>query len=128
MPNPYSYQYDPTNMYGATGGSNVGMPIVSGPNGFLANNEDAAYYRQVMPFAGGQDALSQYIRSRMSDVLRNFRAAQATNTNLDIQSFLAPLTRESFQQEFKAAAPWARGQASDAQMNAGRMKWYSGSR
>jgi hypothetical protein len=128
MANPYSYQYDPSNLYGATGGSNVSMPIVSGPGGFLANNEDAAYYRQVMPFSGGQDALSQYIRSQMTNVLRNFRAAQATNTNLDIQSFLAPLTRASFQQEFKAAAPWARGQASDSQMNAGRMKWYSGSR
>lgn len=129
MAYPYDYNYNQNYSYGAPGGqSAVTMPIVSGPGGFLANNEDAAYYRQVIPFASGSDALSNFIRGRMSEVLRNFRASQATNPNLNVQSFLAPLTRESFQREFQEIAPWQRGEASSGQMNAGRMKWYAGSR
>jgi hypothetical protein len=125
---PYDYVYNPNSNYGNPGGSAVTMPIVSGPGGFLDQNEDAAYYRQVMPFASGQDALSQFIRSQLSDVYRNFKAAQATNPNLNFQNFLSPLTRESFQRQYIQRAPWLRGEASSGQMNQGRMKWYSGSR
>ena len=128
MAYPYDWSYNPASTYGAQGGSHVSMPIVSGPNGFLANNEDAAYYRQVMPFASGNDAFSNFVRGKMTEVLRNFRAAQATNMNLNVQDFLQPLTEQSFRTQFQEQAPWARGEAGSGQMNAGRLKWYSGSR
>lgn len=129
MAYPYDWNYNPDSTYGAPGGqSAVDMPIVSGPTGFLTNNEDAAYYRQVMPFAYGNDAFSNFVRGKMSEVLRNFRAAQATNPNLLVHKFLEPLTEQSFRTQFQEQAPWTRGEASSGQMNAGRLKWYSGSR
>jgi hypothetical protein len=129
MAYPYDWTYNPASTYGAPGGqSAVDMPIVSGPNGFLANNEDAAYYRQVMPFAYGNDAFSNFVRGKMTEVLRNFRAAQATNPNLQVQNFLQPLTEQSFRSQYEQIAPWQRGESGSGQMNAGRLKWYAGSR
>jgi len=124
-----SWTYDPNSTYGAPGGvSQVNTPVVSGPNGFLANNEDATYYRFIAPFAGGQDAFSQFVRSKMGEVVRNFRGAQATNPNLQLWDYLRPMTEQTFRQQYQDLAQWQRGEASGSQMGAGRMKWYTGSR
>lgn len=124
-----SWTFDPNSAYGSPGGSQATMPIVSGPNGFLANNEDAAYYRTIAPFAGGQDAFSNFVRSKMGEVFRNFRGAQATNPNIQIDPYLRErVTEDSMRQAYLQLAPWLRGEASGSQMGAGRMKWYAGSR
>lgn len=123
-----SWTYQPNSDYGAVGGSQVSTPIVSGPNGYLANNEDAAYYRFIAPFASGQDSRSQFIRNKMSEVLRNFRAAQATNPNLQLPSYLENMDMNTFQNQYLQTAPWLRGETPAAQLGAGRVKWYTGSR
>lgn len=123
-----SWTFDPNSDYGASGGSHYTMPMVSGPGGFLDNNEDASYYRFIAPFAGGQDAFSQFVRGKMGEVIRNFRAAQATNTNLQLPDYLRQFTEQTFRNQYQDQAPWQRGEASGSQMGAGRMKWYQGSR
>lgn len=128
MPTP-SWIFDPTSSYGAAGGSQVSTPIVSGPGGFLSSNEDAAFYRHIAPFAQGQDAYSNYVRSKMTEVLRNYRAAQASNPNLLLPSFLQQFAPEAaFRQSYLQTAPWLRGEAPASQFGGGRLKWYAGGR
>lgn len=110
---------------GATPGSHSTMPIAGD---YLRDNYDAAYYRFIAPFAGGQDAYSNFVRSKMSEVLRNFEAAKATNINLTFPNYLNQLDPQSFRNQYQQLAPWQRGEASGSQMGAGRMKWYTGSR
>jgi len=125
-----NWTYDPNSNYGSPTGSQYDMPIVSGPNGFIANNEDAAYYRHIAPFAAGNDPYSNFVRSKMGEVIRNFRAAQATNTNLQLPDFLRDNAGEgAFRNMYqRMTAPWARGETNASQMGAGRMKWYAGNR
>lgn len=125
-----NWTYDPNSLYGSTTGGDADKPIVSGPNGFLANNEDAAYYRHIAPFAGGNDAFSNFVRGKMGEVIRNFRAAQATNSNLQFPDFLRDNAGlGAFQNMYqRMTAPWLRGETSASQMGAGRMKWYAGNR
>src|SRR6478609_3718798 len=99
------WTYDPNSLYGAPYDQST-TPIVNGPNGFLANNEDAAYYRFIAPFAGGQDDYSNYVRGQFSNVLKNFRAAQATNPNLQFTNYLSQfVTPQAFQQQYASLAP-----------------------
>lgn len=125
-----NWTYDPNSNYGSATGSQYDMPIVSGPNGFIANNEDAAYYRHIAPFASGNDAYSNFVRGKMGEVIRNFRAAQATNTNLQFPDFLqSNAGPEAFQNMYqRMTAPWLRGETNPGQLGAGRMKWYAGNR
>jgi hypothetical protein len=122
------WTFDPNSLYGGTQDQSS-TPIVSGPNGFLANNEDAAYYRFIAPFAQGQDSFSNYVRSQMSNVLRNFRAAQATNPNLQLPDFLQGFDQNTFMNQYlNSGMPSQRGETSPSQLGAGRLKWYQGSR
>ena len=124
-----SWTYDPNSTYGAPGGvSQVTTPNVSGPNGFLANNEDATYYRFIAPFAGGQDPFSAFVRSKMGEVVRNYRGAQATNPNLQLWDYLKNMDESTFRTQYQNQAPWLRGEAPASQFGGGRLKWYQGSR
>ena len=126
---PASWIFDPNSAYGAQGGSQVTTPIVSGPNGFLANNEDAAFYRHIAPFAAGNDEYSNFVRSKMTEVLRNFRSAQASNPNIQLPGFLQQYAPEqAFRQSYMETAPWQRGGSPASQFGGGRLKWYEGSR
>lgn len=125
----YDWSFDPKSNYGAQGGSQVDMPVVSGPNGFLANNEDAAYYRVIAPWASDSTGFSQFVRGKLGEVLRNFRAAQATNSNLQILPYLQQhVTEQSMRKAYQDVAPWLRPEAGGPQMGTGRMRWYQGSR
>ena len=116
-----------TNLYG--GQQNMwGAPIVSGPGQSLMNqNPQAAFFRFTSPYAGGQDAFSQFVQNRgYQNVNRGFQAAQMTNPDLRFDDYFNSLGgRDFFARQFANLGARERG-LNPSGFGAGRMTWFPG--
>lgn len=116
--------YDPSSLYGARE-SAVTMPIVSGPNQFLANQPQAGYARYTAPFASGEDPFSRFVRSQYGQAQQGYQAALATNPSLSFyNNYLPGLGGENyFRQRFLSLPASARGEQPGL-LGGGRMRWF----
>lgn len=103
-----------------------GAPIVSGPGQSLMNqNPQAAFFRWTSPWAGGQDAFSNYVQGQgFNKFNQGFQSAQMTNPDLRLDDYYNSLGgQDFFRSQYNNLSARARGL--DAPMyGQGRMRWF----
>lgn len=102
-----------------------GAPIISGPGDSLMNqNPQSAFYRFTSPFAGGQDAYSQYVQNQFGNVNRGFQAAQMTNPDIRFDDYYNGLGgNDFFRRQYNLLSARDRG-LSPANYGAGGFRWF----
>lgn len=123
---PYGGYYDPTSLYGSPTDYST-SPIVGGPGGYLANNQQAAFMRFLGPQAFGNDPYGQFLRSTAYNLARQgFGSAAATNPNLGFgygeQDYLKGFGPDFFRQQFLRMAPEQRG-INAPRFGGGAVRW-----
>ena len=100
-------------------------PIVSGPGQSLMNqNPQSAFFRWTSPYAGGQDAFSNYTQGQFGNVNRGFQAAQMTNPDIRFDDYFNSLGgRQFFQSQFNRLGARERGLNTPG-YGAGRFSWF----
>jgi hypothetical protein len=130
MPAAYPYGqsgmfYDPSNLYGGSQDLSSSF-VVGGPGGYLANSPQAAYLRFIAPFAGGNDAFGNFVRSQYSRAYGGFQAAAATNPDLGFgrgqNDYLRGLGPDFFRNLYGNASAEQRG-INTPRYGAGRVQW-----
>jgi hypothetical protein len=118
-----SFWFDPTNRYGTMyhGTGSFGQS----PAGVLYYNKTPStlYNRYTLPFSGGNDPFSQFVRSRQAMFENGYEAALGTNPNLTVQQYAQQigLNQQNLRNQFMQLAPSQRGV--DYSNYGGRVRW-----
>ena len=116
--------FDPKSLYGGTQ-YQTSASFGTSPAGhqYYNKNPDIYYNRTTLPYASGNDAFSQFVRSRQNLFQQGYAAALGSNPNLSVQDYAHQigLNQQLLRQQFMQQAPQQRNV--DYSAYGGRMRW-----
>lgn len=90
---------------------------------YLNDNPSAVWSMFTTPFAGGNAAFDQYVRSQENTMNDAYLAAQSVNPDLSRQQFYTNIGYQGLLNRFLQQAPQQRG-VNLGNSGAGRVQWY----
>ncbi len=116
--------FNPQSQYGQTYYQPNDFSQTPAGNSYYNQNLGAYYDRRTLPFAGGNDPFSTFVRNRQSLFQQGYGAALGTNPNLTTQQYGngLDLSEGGFRNAFNQQAAQLRGR-NDSNYGAGRLRW-----